>query len=77
MLFLSCTSGFILRMWTECSRPLRDALPNHVQLGLDEPQNAWKVDYNRALSGLHTSISAHITKHMDLSPEDALKEYKR
>lgn len=47
------------------------------QKRLEDPENAWKLDYNRALSGLHTSISAHILDSMDLDPEEKLAEYKR
>lgn len=47
------------------------------QKNLEDPENAWKIDYNRALSGLHTSISAHILESMELEPEAALAEYKR
>jgi hypothetical protein len=56
---------------------VRPEFMRNLQLDLGNPENAWKVDYNRALSGLHTSISAHITEDMDLSPEEALNEYRR
>lgn len=37
------------------------------QVSLDDPENIWKRDFNRMISGLHTSISAHIIDTMELS----------
>ena len=44
---------------------------------VEEEMNAWKLDFNRAISGLHTSISAHICQSMELSDAERLTEFKR
>jgi len=48
------------------------------QVSLDDPENNWKRDFNRVISGLHTSISANIIDSMEFeSDEEALVEYQR
>jgi len=53
------------------------------QLRMDDPENAWKGDFNRAVSGLHSSISAHILEDMmrqkgwGYEDEEAAAEYQR
>ena len=36
-----------------------------MQVSLDDPENNWKRDFNRVISGLHTSISANIIDSME------------
>jgi len=53
------------------------------QVDINDPENAWKRDFNRAISGLHTSVSAHILENMmmvngwDYESDEAFAEYKR
>lgn len=48
------------------------------QLGLDEPVNRWKRDYNRAISGMHASVSASIVGAIAKTDEaEALVQYRR
>jgi len=48
------------------------------QKGVDQLGNEWKSDFNRAVSGLHSSVACHIIddlQHTD--PDKALTEYRR
>jgi len=53
------------------------------QVDINDPENAWKRDFNRAISGLHSSVSAHILENMmeqkgwDYQSDEALAEYTR
>lgn len=53
------------------------------QVEINDPENAWKRDFNRGISGLHTSVSAHILENMmeqngwDYDSDEAFAEYKR
>mmetsp|Transcript_70817 Transcript_70817/g.189071 ORF Transcript_70817/g.189071 Transcript_70817/m.189071 type:complete len:286 (+) Transcript_70817:292-1149(+) len=45
------------------------------QLQLDDPDNAWKNDFNRLISGMHAEISVHIIE--GLPEAQRLAEYRR
>ncbi|EKX38461.1 hypothetical protein GUITHDRAFT_115427 [Guillardia theta CCMP2712] len=51
------------------------------QVEVDDPENAWKRDFNRAVSGLHTSVSSHVLLSMKesegLTEEQEMAEYQR
>lgn len=48
------------------------------QTGVDELGNEWKSDFNRAVSGLHSSVHCHIIEDIERTdPELALSEYQR
>mmetsp|Transcript_33823 Transcript_33823/g.68545 ORF Transcript_33823/g.68545 Transcript_33823/m.68545 type:complete len:250 (+) Transcript_33823:2-751(+) len=47
------------------------------QYEIEQEGFEWKQDFNRAISGFHTSVSAHIVETMGLSETDAVAEYKR
>uniref|UniRef100_A0A7S3FF16 Uncharacterized protein n=1 Tax=Haptolina ericina TaxID=156174 RepID=A0A7S3FF16_9EUKA len=48
------------------------------QLELDEPANRWKRDFNRAVGGLHASVSAAIIRAIgETDEEEALAQYRR
>jgi len=48
------------------------------QLSLDEPGNRWKRDFNRAIGGLHASVSASIIAGIAEEDEaEALVQYRR
>mmetsp|Transcript_17147 Transcript_17147/g.25204 ORF Transcript_17147/g.25204 Transcript_17147/m.25204 type:complete len:430 (+) Transcript_17147:122-1411(+) len=53
------------------------------QVDINDPENAWKRDFNRAISGLHASVSAHVLENMmevkgwDYDSDEAFAEYKR
>ena len=45
------------------------------QLRLDDPDNEWKNDFNRLVSGMHSAVAAHVVDGM---PEERrLAEYRR
>jgi hypothetical protein len=45
------------------------------QLRLEDFENAWKNDFNRFISGMHSAVSVHVVDGM---PEDQrLAEYRR
>ena len=48
------------------------------QKGVGAPGNEWKSDFNRAVSGLHSSVSCHIIRDLEKTePDKALEEYRR
>jgi len=48
------------------------------QKGVDTAGNEWKSDFNRAVSGLHSSVACNIIADLEQSePEKALAEYRR
>ena len=48
------------------------------QKGVANQGNEWKSDFNRAVSGLHASVSCHIIEDMEKTdPAKALDEYRR
>lgn len=47
------------------------------QTDVDLEENEWKKDFNKAISGLHTSVSAHVVETMGLEEEAMVAEYKR
>ena len=51
----------------------------HASSDVDEPGNAWKGDFNRLVSGLHSAVSASIVRDMEAQGdmENAMKEYRR
>jgi len=46
------------------------------QEGLDEPENGWKRDFNRAVSGIHAAVDCDIIADIGLN-EEGLQEYHR
>ena len=47
------------------------------QREVQDPDNGWKRDFNRAISGMHAAVACHIVEDLGVETDEGLAQYRR